>query len=61
MSWAQVLCGWETGTRLSHLSTGSWMTDVFTVVLLKTDPVLDPIRGEGRFQSLLPRVNLAET
>jgi TolB-like protein/DNA-binding winged helix-turn-helix (wHTH) protein len=32
----------------------------FAVVELKTDPVLDPIRGDKRFQSLLQRVNLAE-
>jgi tetratricopeptide (TPR) repeat protein len=32
----------------------------FDVVSLKTDPVLDPIRGDKRFQSLLQRVNLAE-
>jgi TolB-like protein/DNA-binding winged helix-turn-helix (wHTH) protein/tetratricopeptide (TPR) repeat protein len=32
----------------------------FDVVSFKTDPVLDPIRGDKRFQSLLQRVNLAE-
>jgi hypothetical protein len=32
----------------------------FDVVLLKSDPLLDPIRGDKRYKSLLERVNLAE-
>jgi TolB-like protein/DNA-binding winged helix-turn-helix (wHTH) protein/Tfp pilus assembly protein PilF len=32
----------------------------FEVVLLKTDPVLDPIRADKRYQSILKRVNLEE-
>jgi tetratricopeptide (TPR) repeat protein len=32
----------------------------FDVVLLRTDPVLDPLRSDKRYQSLLQRVNLAE-
>jgi len=32
----------------------------YGVMMLRTDPVLDPIRGDKRFASLLQRVNLAE-
>ena len=31
----------------------------FDAVLLKVDPVLDPIRGDRRYEALLQRVNLA--